>query len=151
MSDTPLAQFLRLCRENNEYKQDDLASYLGITRQTYSHYETARLLPPTETLYKLSLFYNIPVSKLVKLEVMSSAGEGNSSDDIMSLIKENDPQSEFDLLYNEFLKECSDMSPEKLKKWMTTDDKEMIFYFHRLGKRDKRIITNLLKNMVINK
>lgn len=151
MSDTPLAQFLRMCRENNEYKQDDLANYLGITRQTYSHYENARLLPPTETLYKLSLFYNIPVSKLVKLEVLSSQGEGNPADDVMSSIKDNDPQSEFDLLYNEFLEECSDMSPEKLKKWMKIDDKEVVYYFHRISKRDKRIIVNLLKNMAINK
>ena len=67
MSDSPLSQYLRMLRTQNNYTQDELAKYLGVTRSTYSHYENARLMPPTDSLYKLSAFYKISLSKLIRL------------------------------------------------------------------------------------
>lgn len=48
-----LKQLRRLCH----YRQDYVASQLNIARQTYSHYETGRIKPPAEALYKLAGIY----------------------------------------------------------------------------------------------
>ena len=145
MSDTPLSQYLRMLRNSKEYTQDDLAKYLGVTRSTYSHYENSRLIPPTDSLYKLSAFYKVSLSKLVKLSVLSS-GKGNES--IKSaeyVLTDEDIEFRFDNMYSDFLKECSDMSASQLSKWMSIEDREMVYYYHQLSGRDKRLMNYFLR------
>ena len=102
MSDTPLSQYLRLLRANHEYKQDDIAKYLGITRATYSHYENARLIPPTDSLYKLSAFYKVSLSKLVKLAIMSSNNGKTTERAAEYITNDEEIEAQFDHLYNGF-------------------------------------------------
>lgn len=150
MADSPLAQYLRLLRDKYDYKQDDIASYLGITRATYSHYETSRLIPPTEALYRLSVFYKIPLNKLIKLSIASSRGEKKALDAQIVLDTESDLQADFDNLYKDFLNECADMSPAQLKKWSTLEDLEVLYYYHQINDRDKRLIIYLLRLMALD-
>ncbi|SCY45713.1 helix-turn-helix transcriptional regulator [Butyrivibrio sp. INlla14] len=150
MADSPLAQYLRLLRDKYDYKQDDVAKYLGITRATYSHYETSRLMPPTEALYKLSIFYKIPLNKLIKLSIASSKGENQTLDAQVVLDTESDLQADFDGLYQDFLSECADMSAPQLKKWTSMEDLEMLYYYHQINSRDKRVINYLLRLMALN-
>ncbi len=150
MGDSPLAQYLRLLRDKYDYKQDDVAKYLGITRATYSHYETSRLMPPTEALYKLSIFYKIPLNKLIKLSIASSKGENQTLDAQVVLDTESDLQADFDGLYQDFLSECADMSAPQLKKWTSMEDLEMLYYYHQINSRDKRVINYLLRLMALN-
>lgn len=56
-----LKQLRRLCH----YRQDYVASQLNIARQTYSHYETGRIKPPAEALYKLAGIYGVPIGELL--------------------------------------------------------------------------------------
>ena len=145
MSDTPLSQYLRLLRTQTDYTQDDLAQYLGVTRSTYSHYENARLMPPTDSLYKLSAFYKISLSKLVRLSVLSS-GKGNESLKAAEyVISDEDMEFQFEKLYQEFLDECSDMSPSQLNKWATIEDREIVHYYHQLSGHDKRLMYYFMK------
>ena len=58
---------LKELRKAHGYTQDDVASLLGVVRQTYSHYETGKRTPSSESLFKLAGFYNISVDDLMQL------------------------------------------------------------------------------------
>lgn len=62
-----LPGYLRELRKSHHYKQDFVASQLGIIRQTYSHYETGRVTPPVKSLCKLAKLYGIPAESLLTL------------------------------------------------------------------------------------
>ncbi len=147
MSDSPLSQYLRLLRANHDYKQDDIAKYLGVTRGTYSHYENARLVPPTDSLYKLSAFYKVSLNKLIKLSLM-----GNTKKDIKAaeyVTDDEEIENRFDKLYSEFLNECADMSPDELNKWLSIEDREIVYYYHKLSGSSKRILNYLLRMFLV--
>lgn len=151
MSDTPLSQYLRLLRSNHGYKQDDLANYLGITRGTYSHYENARLIPPTDSLYMLSAFYKVSLSKLVKLSIMSSNKNKNTPHATEYITSTEEMENKFDLIYKDFLNECADMSLEELNKWLTIEDREIAYYYHKLSGQNKRMLNYILRMMIVDK
>lgn len=151
MSDTALSHYLRLLRTNGEYTQDDLAKYLGVTRSTYSHYENARLMPSTDALYKLSSFYKVSLSKLIKLAVLSA---GKANDDIKSaeyVITEDEIEQGSDKLYSAFLNECADMSPREISRWITIEDREIVYYYHMLAGREKRLMNYFMKLFILDK
>lgn len=59
--------------------QKDLADYLGITREAYSHYERATREPNLEVVCKLAKLYEIDVSELVnERNVMPHLGVAHS-------------------------------------------------------------------------
>lgn len=62
-----LPEYLRELRKSHHYKQDFVASQLNIIRQTYSHYETGRIIPPVKALYKLAELYDVPLESLIAL------------------------------------------------------------------------------------
>ncbi len=47
------------------YKQKDISSYLNITSQAYSNYETNKRTPDVETMQKIARFYNITIDTLI--------------------------------------------------------------------------------------
>ena len=47
------------------WKQDDIANFLGVSRQTYIFYESERLEIPLKHLLKLSKLYEWPIDLLV--------------------------------------------------------------------------------------
>lgn len=150
MSYTPLSQYIRMLRTDHDLNQDEVARYLGVARVTYCAYENARLMPPTDALYKLSAYYKVSLSKLIRLAVMSL---GKDNDNIRSseyVISDNDISLEFDSLYSSFLDECSDMSPKELGKWTSIEDREIIYYYHKLSGRDKRLFNYFLKLAVLS-
>lgn len=58
-------EILRELRIYHGYKQRDLSEYLNITSQAYSNYENNKRTPDIDTIYKISLFYNITVDRLI--------------------------------------------------------------------------------------
>ena len=61
MQENPLGEYLKTLRRRCGYSQEFVASKLNIIRQTYSHYETGRIMPPVDSLYHLSKLYNVRV------------------------------------------------------------------------------------------
>ena len=53
-------------REDNDFKQQYIASILNIDRTTYSKYELGSLEPPIPILKELAKFYNTSVDYLVR-------------------------------------------------------------------------------------
>ena len=69
MAETLLSQRLKELRKLHNYTQDYVASMLGVVRQTYSHYESGKRTPNSETLYKLAGLYDAPAPSSSSIEL----------------------------------------------------------------------------------
>ena len=135
MSNSLFTQRLKELRKVNNYTQDYVAAVIGTTRQTYSHYETGRRKPSTETLYKLSGLYNISVDDLLHLSVeldrnvyYEAPGPSKTSEDLSAYLEYfNDPRNQKKFQYNSNL------------------EKELLYYFQMISDHDKREIIEFTK------
>lgn len=64
-----LPEYLKQLRKFHCYKQRDIAEQLNITRQTYSHYETGRIKPSVDVLFRLAKIYGISVDDILRQAV----------------------------------------------------------------------------------
>lgn len=151
MKDTPLAKYLRMLRDSQDLKQEDIARQLGITRGTYSHYENGRLIPPADALYKLSSIFHVSLDQLVRLSMEKDGEESLKFHSSEFVEKDEDIETNSNALYNNFLAECADMSKDQLARWVSIEDRELLYYYHRLSGRDKRIVKFFLKAIAIMK
>ena len=62
-----LGERIQQLRTKNCYSQDMLASLLGVSRQTISHYETNRRIPTLVSLMKMAEAFQVPVDTFVSL------------------------------------------------------------------------------------
>lgn len=140
MRNDQLAKKLKELRTAHGYKQEDIASVLGIVRQTYSHYETGKRSPDSATLYKLAGFYNISIEDLLHLTI--------SLDRNVYYDAPNPTPSSADLdEYLEFFNK-----PENKKKYHDFDnlEKKLLYYFRKLSSVDKEEIIDIVK-LKVNK
>ncbi len=61
-----LPEYLKELRKMQNYKQEEVASRLHISRQNYSHYETGRRKPSVSVLYKLAKLYGVSADDLLE-------------------------------------------------------------------------------------
>lgn len=127
MDNNKLAKELRALRKANQYTQDYVASFLGIVRQTYSHYENGLRTPNYETLYKLAGLYNISIDDLLHLSV--ELDESIYYDAPLPTQSSQELSAYLDYLNN----------PKNKKKFQfhTNLEKEMLYYFKQLSEEDK--------------
>ena len=135
MKQQSLSTKLKELRKVHGYTQDDVAAVLGIVRQTYSHYETGKRTPSSESLFKLAGFYNISVNDLMQLtmdidrEIDYDAPEPTqSSEDLAGFLE----------FYNH---------PFNKKKYQmfTALEKELLYYFVQISETDQREIIEFVK------
>lgn len=62
-----LYQRIRDLREDNNYKQKEVAAYLHCSQQVYSNYELGQRDIPTDILIRLSELYHVSVDYLLGL------------------------------------------------------------------------------------
>lgn len=74
-----LPEYLKQLRKSRHYRQEDIALYLHIARQTYSHYETGRIRPSIQVLYLLAKLYEVSTDDI--LEHMSFQMPGQESEE----------------------------------------------------------------------
>ena len=67
MESITLGERIRELRVKNGYSQEMLASLLGVTRQSVSHYESNRRLPGIHALMQLAQLFHVPVDTFVNL------------------------------------------------------------------------------------
>lgn len=58
---------IRDLREDRDLKQREVAEYLNCSQQVYSNYELGQRDVPSETLIRLSWFYNVSVDYILSL------------------------------------------------------------------------------------
>ena len=135
MAETLLSQRLKELRKLHNYTQDYVASALGVVRQTYSHYETGKRMPNSETLYKLAGLYNVPI------------------DDFMHLTIELDKNIYYDapapssssIELTEFLEYFNNPNNKKKYQYNTNLEKELLYYFEKISDDDKKEIIEFTK------
>ncbi|WP_377277363.1 helix-turn-helix domain-containing protein [Planococcus dechangensis] len=59
---------LKRLRTNKKLSQEEMATYLGITRQGYSKYENDKSEPSFEMLMKIANFFNVTIDQLIGYE-----------------------------------------------------------------------------------
>ena len=119
-----LNQYLKELRKSCGYSQEFVASHLNITRQTYSHYETGRIQPPSDMLCQLADLFHVSVDTLLGHKVdISSSSYGiplSDMDDYLEFITQSDNQSRYASL--------------------TEQEKRVLYYYCRLNKQNQRDI-----------
>ena len=150
--DVTLQDYLKYLRESHGYSQEIVADVLHVIRQTYSHYECGRIVPPVNALFSLASFYDIPAEILIRIaeaDYKRSMGD----DSIRSL---NDPDEWVDDVridlevrpkdikgFNLFI-ETNRIKYDKLRR----DEKYCMYYYNSINITGK---TNALTFMKIAK
>ena len=144
MQNTTLDQYLKELRKACNYSQEFVASHLNITRQTYSHYETGRIIPPTNSLYNIAKLYGIPVENLLDLVVTyninmdfakkKQIGNLDSSDDLAN-----------------YLEYTNLPAVQKKLKYLDHKERLLLSYFMKLDQRDQDDILAFMKVKLQNR
>lgn len=131
-------KYLKELRKSCNYSQEFVASHLNITRQTYSHYETGRIIPPVNSLYNLAKLYGVPVESFLELVVTYSIN--------MDFAGTPQPggRSMLDDL-TDFLEYTNDSKNSKKFKPLNRQEKLLLYYFNQLDDRDKNDILDFMK------
>ena len=127
---TRLASRLKEFRKINHFNQEYVASYLNISRQAYSHYETGRNIPPAESLIKLAQLYNLPTDEFLSLIAAPSTNM-------------HTPVQSFDYL-DDFLNFIN--KPENLNyKYLKKNEKILLYFYQKLSVEDQEDLIEFLK------
>ena len=131
---TKLATRLREFRKVNQLNQEFVASYLDISRQAYSHYETGRNIPPTESLVKLAKLYHIPADELISLASPTLSNLYPVSQD-------------FDYLddFLTFINRPENHCYQVLRK----NEKLLLYFYQKLSEEDQEDLLEFLKIRVL--
>lgn len=137
MEDTNLAERLRELRNSYNYSQAFVAQKLNISRQTYSHYETGRIIPPTDSLRALAELYHISMDVLIPIDYTAAL----STD-------ENRPICIPSLEYNlskDYMNYIN--SPKNKTRFasLSSSEKHLLYYFYSLDGKDQQDIITFMK------
>lgn len=135
MSVKTIGQYLKELRKAYGYSQEYVASYLNIIHQTYSHYETGRIVPPTDALYHLAKFYNIPIENLLEFIVAPPADKQENTIEFTG----KNPE------IADFLNYVNDPKNEKKLKNLTKTEKELIYYYNLLSLSNRKKFLEMMK------
>lgn len=135
MSEKTIGQYLKELRKAYGYSQEYVASYLNIIHQTYSHYETGRIVPPADALYHLAKFYDIPVENLMELTVSNPSAAHRQSA----------AGTEDKLGISGFLNYVNDPENEKRLKNLSKSEKELIYYYSLLSLPNQKKFLDMIK------
>ena len=88
-----LRQRLLLLRNSKKLTQQQVATYLKISRQAYGFYEEGRRLPSIEILYNIALLYNVSIDYLCGLTDVPAKYKPDTlnEDFILYIYKQLDP------------------------------------------------------------
>ncbi|MDD2971678.1 MAG: helix-turn-helix domain-containing protein [Lachnospiraceae bacterium] len=135
MSDKTLGEYLRELRKSFGYSQEFVASHLNIIRQTYSHYETGRIIPPTETLFLLADLYKVSFNMLFE----------HSTSSAIRLDANTDMRIEDKETLSVFLEYVNDPQNALAFKGLNRNEKELLFLYQNLTVEDREDILDFMK------
>lgn len=127
-----LPEYLRRLRISCNYRQSFVASKLGISRQTYSHYETGRIRPPAGALYGIARLYGISVDNLLSRMVFGLYGMDAQED----WIRDNQENTKWK--YRTEMKDSNDM------------ERQLLSSFRCLSKRGQEDILSVIEMKIRN-
>ncbi len=81
---------LRNLREQNNYSQAAVSSYLGISRQMYIKYENGDALPSVKVVKDLANFYRVPYDVLIEDKLNSEDASKSAGQDMYGEGQDNE-------------------------------------------------------------
>lgn len=135
MANQSLCNYLRELRKSYGYSQEFVASHLNIIRQTYSHYETGRIVPPLDALYHLAELFKVPVGKLLEL----------STDHVVKVDYDVEITSANEEMLSVFLDYVNRPENTQAFKGLNRQEKEMLFYYKHISPMDQQDILDFIK------
>ncbi len=133
-----LGEYLTSLRKSLGYSQMDVAVAIGVQQQTISHYETGRIIPPSQTMVAFSRLYNVPVEDLM---VLTSIGDKKTAEPLNKRSDSNQSMSDMDD-YIAYINMPINVS--KLR-FMGESEKRLLYYYGKLCNRDKHDLIEFLK------
>lgn len=127
-----LGQYLKELRKANSFSQGSVACHLGIARQTYSHYETGRVRPPVNALYKLSRLYDIPIENLLDLVIR----------DFTLVSSSVRPQDDDDT--ERYLDYIKDPANSLKIQYLDEQEKLLLYYYSNLDNKDQKDVLTFM-------
>lgn len=125
-----LGDYLRYLRNTHQLTQSYVASQLYISRQTLSHYETNRIKPSPESLYRLAHVYCISMENFAAFHVDYDTDNSNSDYFRNTFwLEPNDQKA-----YLEFINIPAN---QKICKYLSPYEKHLIYYFRNLKRSDQ--------------
>lgn len=138
MANNTLEQYLKDLRKSCNYSQEFVASHLNITRQTYSHYETGRVIPPVNSLYNLAKLYGVPVENFLDLVVTYNINMDFA-------LKPQDDRLDMTEDLSFFIEYINAPENSKKFKFLNRWERQFLFYFLLMDKRDQDDILTFMK------
>lgn len=133
MNEKMLGRYLKGLRKSKGYTQEFVASYLDISRQAYSHYETNRVIPPNDICYKIADLYSISPDELIALSLFSNDTPTENT------------QYEFLDSIEDFFSYLENSENIKKLRYLSTNEKELLFYFDHLNSKEQHEIIEIIK------
>lgn len=126
---------LRELRKASNFTQDYVAAFLGVVRQTYSHYETGKRAPGTDSLYKLSGLYKISVEDLLHLSLSLDPDEYYDAPS----------PTESSISISDYLDFMNDEKNKKKYGNLDESEKKLIFLYNQLSSKDQNELIEIAK------
>ena len=126
-----LARLLLKYREINHFTQQFVADKVGITRSTYTYYETGKTQPSIETLQALKKLLNIPSEEFFPPEKTR----------YMNYLSDSGAKRNFDYYFNP---PQAPAAPPKTMGELNDDEKELIANYRLANNILKRKARNIL-------
>ncbi len=142
--DISLQDYLRFLRKQKGYSQEFVADNLHISRQTYSHYETGRIIPPTNSLYNIARLYGEPIENLLEKAVTYRIGDELTTSGYYLSEESVDDLDD----YRNFIE-----SKENNRKYRLLEQSErlLLYYYSCLDLRDQKDILSFMKVKKLNR
>ena len=135
MKNNLLPQKLKELRKAHGYTQDYIASVCDVARQTYSHYETGKRTPSSETLFKLAGLYNVSVDDLLQITIELDR----------NIYYDAPPPTQSSEDLESFLQYFNNPKNQKKFQMFSNLEKELFYYFEKISETDKKEIIEFTK------
>ena len=142
MSAPLLAAKLLELRQQFNYSQTEVADYLGMTREGYSHYERNSREPNLEALMRLSRLYKIDISELINEKTVPvpdkdmNNGSSSTEDSSVNTITNN---------INHFLKIFTGRNSNLNLTDISKDDIAVLAEYKKLSKEGQKEVAQFIK------
>ena len=142
MSVPLLAAKLVELRQQYNFSQTEVADYLGMTREGYSHYERNSREPNLEALMRLSRLYKIDISELINEKTIPvpnkdmDSGSSSTEDSSANTITNN---------INHFLKIFTGRNSNLNLTDISKDDIAVLAQYKKLDKQCQKEVRQFIK------
>ena len=103
-----------------------------------------------DSFRQLKFFDELLRLTLMSLEERKASGKEGDSESRSAVKVSKITYSGFESLLKDFLNECTDMKNIDLNQWVTVEDREVLYHYHKLSKNNKQLLLSILRILAIS-